>query len=603
MPARAIPPNPADRAHGARTQPRPVVLDAYAARSCPVKTQNRYDDNVLKPIRTDESLQEVFAGGKLFEDQVLDQIMASGCGAVDLRPLEILPWAHREAATAQAVSEGMPVIVFPSLPVDQVGHRCGRPDLLVRGPNRPDGRPGYLPVEAKRHKLLERRSGAPAHLISDLEHPLWSQSRNLISARLRGLREPDLLQMAHYWRQLEALGWSAGGDPTVGVVGTDRLSDVVESVRGPVPADDADELVITWISLTAKLIRTFSRTSAEGWKDRAALERYDHEHAFRVKVANVAQRRQGAADDPAPMVSPIVVRGCSHCEWWETCRASMPPNDISLRIEKSRLDVREITVLRSLGIHTVNDLARTDLNELLPRYLPEVTHRPGAAERLELATRRAILINNNVELERFDQTRFDLGEPAVEIDFDIETSAADRIYLWGFWVREVAAGAAPYYKAFARFEDLDSAGEIRLAGEAMSWLAEVLESNPSTLVYHYSDYECVHIRKMAEVSGDAAIQRVADAIGERFVDLFVIVKKHFFGAHGLGLKVVAQADAGFAWRDDDPGGLNSQRWFAEAVHDEDEQIRLESADRVLAYNEDDVRATAALREWLRSLDK
>ena len=35
--------------------------------------------------------------------------------------------------------------------------------------------------------------------------------------------------------------------------------------------------------------------------------------------------------------------------------------------------------------------------------------------------------------------------------------------------------------------------------------------------------------------------------------------------HGLGLKLIA-GHAGFRWRDDDPGGLNSQTWFADAVH-------------------------------------
>ena len=68
---------------------------------------------------------------------------------------------------------------------------------------------------------------------------------------------------------------------------------------------------------------------------------------------------------------------------------------------------------------------------------------------------------------------------------------------------------------------------------------------------------------------------------------------------GLGLKLIAQ-HAGFRWRDDDPGGLNSQLWFADAVHADDAEVRAAARQRVLEYNEDDVIATSQLRAWLRA---
>ena len=84
------------------------------------------------------------------------------------------------------------------------------------------------------------------------------------------------------------------------------------------------------------------------------------------------------------------------------------------------------------------------------------------------------------------------------------------------------------------------------------------------------------------------------------MDLFSVVRENFFGANGLGLKVVASAVADFAWRDEDPGGLNSQSWFADAVHAGDALARERARVRVLEYNEDDVRATWHLRRWLRT---
>ncbi|MFZ1911741.1 MAG: ribonuclease H-like domain-containing protein, partial [Propionicimonas sp.] len=73
-----------------------------------------------------------------------------------------------------------------------------------------------------------------------------------------------------------------------------------------------------------------------------------------------------------------------------------------------------------------------------------------------------------------------------------------------------------------------------------------------------------------------------------------------FGTNGLGLKVVATHGAGFAWRDEDPGGLNSMHWFADAVGGATAELREQARTRVLEYNEDDVQATWQLRRWLRS---
>jgi len=86
---------------------------------------------------------------------------------------------------------------------------------------------------------------------------------------------------------------------------------------------------------------------------------------------------------------------------------------------------------------------------------------------------------------------------------------------------------------------------------------------------------------------------------EHFVDLLEIVKAHYFGVSGLGLKLMA-GHVGFSWRDDDPGGLNSQLWFAEAVHGATNEVRAQARRRVLEYNEDDVTATNQVRAWLRA---
>ena len=56
----------------------------------------------------------------------------------------------------------------------------------------------------------------------------------------------------------------------------------------------------------------------------------------------------------------------------------------------------------------------------------------------------------------------------------------------------------------------------------------------------------------------------------------------------------------FMWRDDTPGGGNSVAWYAEAIDDEN-PAAAESRQRLLDYNEDDVYATLALRDFLTRL--
>jgi predicted RecB family nuclease len=207
--------------------------------------------------------------------------------------------------------------------------------------------------------------------------------------------------------------------------------------------------------------------------------------------------------------------------------------------------------------------------------------------------------------------RIEVPAAEVEIDFDIESAANGRVYLWGFLVRRsggpgamsIPGGTPPeppgVYHEFSRFSDLDDTAELEVAREAFEWLRSVVESGERVVVFHYSGYEPAKIRFLADRAADPLLDWAAGYAEEQFVDLLEIVKNHYFGVAGLGLKLMA-GHAGFTWRDEEPGGLNSQIWFAEAVHAETAQTRAAARQRVLDYNEDDVLATAHLRAWLRA---
>jgi predicted RecB family nuclease len=579
--------------------PGTIVLGAYSARSCPVKTQNAYNPMVVletpnagASIEANEGLAELFDGGAQFEAAVLDQLIAS-CGGrvVDLRPLSARTPEVQIGACLEAMRSGAQVIIGGCLPVDLRGHRVGSPDLLIRSADRADHAPAYHPVEVKWHRIIARSRPAEDNTeeprvlrYSTLTDPRAEAALGIPGYELRlGSRAADFLQLAHYHRMLEACGF--GAEPALaGVIGTDDL------FEGP---------VLAWADLAEPQVRTFSRSSPEGWRLRSLLERYDYEYSFRIKIAEVAQQQTGRPEqDPELLVRPIVNKECPRCQWWEHCLPQLDPDDVSLRIDKGPLDMREIATLRRHGIATITELADADLDQLMEWYLPEVTHREGAESRIRVAARRARMLLEGTSFDRETAGPIDVPQAHVEIDLDIESSADGRIYLWGFLIHEGDDEAAVYHE-FSEFDDLDDRSELALAADAFTWLRSVVESTPSVVVFHYSGYEVAKISELAGREHDELFDWAAAYAEEHFVDLLEIVKAHYFGVSGLGLKLMAR-HVGFRWRDDDPGGLNSQLWFAEAVHGEAPDARARARRRVLEYNEDDVIATSQVRAWLRA---
>ena len=89
-------------------QPTAILLDAYAARSCPVKTHNTFDPTVpIAPVDSADRLTELFDGASEFEAVVLEQLITTCRGrVVDLRLLAEQPPAERTQACLAAMSPG-----------------------------------------------------------------------------------------------------------------------------------------------------------------------------------------------------------------------------------------------------------------------------------------------------------------------------------------------------------------------------------------------------------------------------------------------------------------------------------------------------------------
>jgi hypothetical protein len=521
-----------------------VLLGAHDVKRCARRIHNEWDPTLqTEPWEVPAALQLLFDQGNRFQDEVFAELLTACCEAIDLAdggPKQVIV-----GATLGAMDAGLPLILNGWLPDDLIGGRKGRPDLLIHVG---DGR--YIPGKVKNHLVTcTRKKGELTFSLPGAPGEPLTQTGRTTRDRI-----DDALQLAHYWRMLETLGRTPQ-HPTGIVIGTDR--------------------VLAWLDLERPAFTTFSRSS--GTAKRSALQRYDHEHGFRHRVATAAAGREQA------LVLPIFVDECDSCPWYEYCRSITDADVASAHITKGRLSVREWQALSAAGITTVQEMATLDTSDeaFQQRYLPEVAHHKDALRRLSKAVRRARMVRDGLVLERVTAGPIEVPSADVEIDLDIEWDPAEQVYLWGCLMD------GRYY-AHVTFEEMTES--VGLADDFAQWLrrhiAMAERQGKTALIYHYSPAETTWLRRLL---GDAS----SDLL-DHCVDLFPIVKRHFFGLQGLGIKQVAPA-FGFRWHDEEPGGLQSQVWL--------QQARLgdrHSQERILRYNEDDVRATAAVRAGLRA---
>ena len=333
------------------------------------------------------------------------------------------------------------------------------------------------------------------------------------------------------------------------------------------------------------------------------LDRYDHEHAFRVKVAQTALQITGGPDDPAPLVVPIGQSECEKCPFDQWCESQMDPDDPSTAITKGRLDAREYLALRRLGVDSTAALAVVDPDdpEFFDAYFAEVSNQSRAQARKKLATlvRRAKMIDDGVQLEPYDDGPIVVPSADIEIDFDIENDVNNRVYMWGVRIRRgTDDSTAEYLTDFIAWEPLDADAERELALRFVEWLRTQREAaaaaGQNIAVFHWSNHE---IAKLKSILGLAEVSDLIHPQNGVFIDLRTVFDTTFFSLHGSSLKKVAPI-FGFGWDVEDPGGSVSQLYLAR-VHNGDPQEAEDAKRWLLSYNKDDTAATAAVRDGMR----
>jgi predicted RecB family nuclease len=260
---------------------------------------------------------------------------------------------------------------------------------------------------------------------------------------------------------------------------------------------------------------------------------------------------------------------------------------------------KQLDDLAALGFVTAGDLAALDGRTFV---LCAGGGGSSVAAQIELARAR---VGGLPAYRRRDVAEVVVPRADIEVDVDME-STNDGCYLWGALAtdrREAGtASAEPQYLSFATWDaDLED-GELVAFEKFWSWLrvvrARAAAAGASFRAYCYS--------RSAE---EGQMTRLADRLGVReevdeflgsdeWVDLLEVVRKQLVTGRSMGLKETAPL-AGFSWRFDDAAGTLAMVKYDEAVDAEAGAGAREAAQQwILDYNEDDVRATAALRAWL-----
>ncbi len=273
--------------------------------------------------------------------------------------------------------------------------------------------------------------------------------------------------------------------------------------------------------------------------------------------------------------APFLTGSCKQSPWFESCKKEARIcDDISLIYKITK---KEWKKLKDMGIATVSDLVKSDLRELKKKTAGISI---GRLETIKIQA-EALQAEKPVIINR---PKFSKNEK--EIYFDIEGDPLRRLeYLFGLLV--VSSGKEEYVPILAKKPE----------DEEKTWkeFVKFIENSGEVPIYHYGSYERQVITRLGNRYGISDLAR--RRLDERMVDLMKLCGKVvIFPVLFYSLKDIAKY-LGFKWRNKKASGMQSIIWYDQWINNADKQ----SLKDVIEYNEDDVRATKHLKDWLENI--
>ena len=271
---------------------------------------------------------------------------------------------------------------------------------------------------------------------------------------------------------------------------------------------------------------------------------------FEQFVVELERIRAGEKPDP------VLRKSCYDTgPWGVLCeRFAKETNDIALLFN---VDVKKLRMLRGLGA----------AKGLRLHGLEVMKRQAQALKDFSVIVREPVLLPSS----------------GLEIHFDIESDPPNDVdYLYGFLIRR------PEGDEYVPFIAETLAQEGEMWKKFLAWI-ETLPTDYS--VYHFAAYEPTRLSVLEKRYGGSP---QLDAFRTHLVDLKEITTHAItFPLYFYGLKYIAKF-LGYAWRGEVQGGGQSVDTFETYLKTGDRAL----LDSIVVYNEDDVRATAFLKDWL-----
>ena len=457
--------------------------------------------------------------------------------------------------------------------------RVSRPDLLVKV-GEESGLAIWAPVDIKSHGAFDKKNKSNQVELMDLA---TLEPIEVLTGRID---KSDALQLAHYTFHLRSLGL-APKDYKAGIIGSDGES-------------------IAWTYLD-------QTTFGAGKAAPDALSVYIEDFIQAKKIIDQSKLHDKdvkAVVDSLPMVQPDGVYGCKSCEFKDVCLQEM------------------IAFKNNEGHPTLLATVTPNKLEKIPDHIESITDLRQASNLSDFAAtaqiRARVWQTEQPELLDTDK-EFDLPEFDIEIDIDLENSQAalqeidpgqaagrDQVYLYGYGIHDRIANddwSSAFIDSFENYDDTDEAEyEVMLKMWQLLQVevAKAKATNRTIGIFHYSHHEKTWWKNFANrhagKHGVPTKEEAVDFMEKYFVDLLPYAEKISFPTMSYSIKALAPV-AKFEWRAKDAGGAMSLlKYKAATANDVDDSVRKEAILWLRDYNLDDVRATFAVRNYIRSLD-
>ena len=291
----------------------------------------------------------------------------------------------------------------------------------------------------------------------------------------------------------------------------------------------------------------------------------------------------------------FIKASCKRTPWYSLCFSDAKDcNDVSLIFRLSQPDQRR---LYGIGIKTVSDLAGADVNEL-QNQLEEWSF----DKIVRFVNQAKALVDNKPIILR----KPNFPEVKHEIYFDIEADPTRDIdYLLGYLVSTKGGSASGGKNREVKYDYFlahDKSEEEMIWKKFLDFLANL----DDFVIYHYAFYERQVFDRLVLQYGAPTV--LVDKFKENTIDLYnKIVDTAVLPLYFYSLKDVA-GYLGYKWDDPEAGGAESVVWYNDWL-DKKDPVKSPNGDhgagdaimkKILRYNEDDVRATLLIKEWLET---